>query len=98
MQTLMTYITDKSSVIINGICFSNGIGDGEYKVLFANEKPVDIEPIAWVDFRVCPAINIWRFDWTPDKNVQFVAIDFDSANAIGFGFNSDGDLIIWKLF
>lgn len=38
MKTLMTYIADKGSVVINGICFSNGIGDGEYEVLFTNEK------------------------------------------------------------
>lgn len=98
MQKLMTYIADKGSVVINGICFSNRIGDGEYEVLFANEKPADIKPIAWVDLRDCPAIHIWRFDWSPDKNVQFTASDLDNALAIELGFNSDGDLIIWKLF
>lgn len=98
MRKLMNYVADKCSVVINGIPFRNGIGDGVYEVLFANEKPVDIEPIAWVDLRDCPAIHIWCFDCSPDKNVQFTASDFDNAQAIEFGFNSDGDLIIWKLF
>lgn len=59
MKSLMTYACDKGSIVINGICFSNGIGDGMYEVMYANEKPNDIKEIAWIDLRDCHVVNIW---------------------------------------
>ena len=36
---LMNYIADKGSVVVNGVCFSNGHGDGMFGVYFTPEKP-----------------------------------------------------------
>lgn len=98
MKFLMTYIADKGSVVINGICFSNGIGDGIYKVMFDNAKPDDTKMVAEIDLRDCPAVDIWLSDCDSSKAVQFGARDFYDAQAIGFGFDGGGNLIIWKLF
>lgn len=98
MKTLMTYISDKGSVVINGVYFSNGIGDGTYKVMFDNAKPDGIKFVAGIDLRDCPAVDIWMSDCDSSKSVQFGARDFNYAQVIGFGIDGDGNLIIWKLF
>lgn len=99
MKSLMTYACDKGSVVINGICFSNGIGDGMYDVFFNDDmKPIDIKEIAWIDLRDCHVVNIWESDCNAASARPFTSADFDNAQAIGLGFSNDGDLYIWKLF
>lgn len=95
---LMTYKADKGSVVINGIAFSNGFGDGAFGVIFEKSKPAGIEPIGWVDLRDVKEISIWEYDCVPNSAQKFTAKDFDNALAIEFGFDADYNLVIWKLF
>ena len=95
---LMTYKADKGSVVINGIAFSNGFGDGEFKVIFVDIKPRNIQPNAWIDLRDVKEISIWEYDCDPKSAQKFTAKDFDNALAIEFGFDADYNLVIWKLF
>lgn len=95
---LMTYKADTGSVVINGIAFSNGIGDGAFGVIFEKSKPANIEGIAWVDLRDVKEISIWEYDADPKSAQKFTAKDFDNALAIEFGFDADYNLVIWKLF
>lgn len=98
MRNLMTYVADKGSVVINGICFSNGVGDGAFEVVFFNKRPSDVKEIAWLDLRHMSFIEIWQFDCDPSRTETFQSVDFDNAQAIGFGIDGGGNLIIWKLF
>ena len=98
MKTLMNYAADKGSVVINGIYFNNGIGDGVYSVIFADKRPENIQAAAWVDFRDCKNITIWCSDCDSSTSYTFDRWAFDRANAIEFGFDKSGNLVIWKMF
>lgn len=97
-KDLMIYNADKGSVVINGVSFHNGIGDGEFKVIFVDIKPRNIQTIAWIDLRDVKEISIWEYDTIPETAQKFESKDFDNAKAIEFGFDDDNNLIIWKLF
>lgn len=98
MKTLMTYSADKGSVVINSIYFSNGIGDGEFNVVFADTHPNNIKAVAQIDLRQTPLVEIWGYDCEPTTEKIFTYADFDNAQVIEFGIDGDGNLIIWKLF
>lgn len=98
LKYLGTYICDKGSAVVNGVCFSNGIGDGEYMIYYAPEQPENIKPLAWVDLRDVRSIDVWRYDCRPESGEVFTSADFDNAQAVEFGFDDDGSLIFWKIF
>lgn len=96
---LGTYICDKGSAVVNGVCFSNGIGDGEYDILFASAKPENVKTLAWVDLRDgVDVLKVWKFDCRPESEQSFSGADFDDAQAVEFGFDDAGNLVFWKLF
>lgn len=97
-KVLMNYMADKGSCVINGIAFSNGVGDGSYDVVVSNEKPANVEEVAWVDFRDKDEIGIWAYDCDPSSVYWYTSTDFYNAEAIGIGVGEDGDIHIWKMF
>ena len=54
-KPLMEYAADKGSCVINGIAFSNEIGDGEFYVFFDKKLPKGFKLIenVWIDLREC---------------------------------------------
>jgi len=97
-NTLMTYIADKGSCVINGIGFSNGIGDGHFKVYVFDSKPENTEELAWIDLRDNNRFGIWDYDCDPSTITWFTNADVFHADAIGIGFDKDGNACLWKLF
>ena len=97
-KALMEYVADKGSCVINNICFSNNVGDGKYFVVACDEKPEDVEEIAWIDFRDKDEIGIWAYDCDPSSVSWFTSSDFYHAEAVGIGVSKEGDIYIWKMF
>ena len=100
---LMNYIADKGSVVVNGVCFSNGHGDGMFGVYFTPEKPKYSN--IWIDLRETPKIEIWEYDCimehkgeTKPRVQTFTSADFENAQAIDLQIDSKGNLIISKYF
>lgn len=98
IRNLMRYTADKASVVINGVSFSNGIGDGEFGVFVCNKRPDGMTEKAWIDLRDAQEIKVWRYDCNPDDFRICTSKDFYNAKALGFGFDEDGNLYIWKMF
>lgn len=97
-KVLMSYMADKGTCVVNGIGFSNGIGDGSYDVIVCDERPEEVGELAWVDFRDKDEIGIWAYDCDPSSINWFTSADFYHAEGIGLGMGDDGNLYIWKMF
>lgn len=103
MRHLMNYIADKGSVVVNGICLSNGYGDGMFGVLFDEKK--EFSSKIWIDLRCTPQLEIWEYDCilehkgeTQPRKKVFTSKDFDNAEAVSLSFDDEYNLIISKLF
>lgn len=104
MKILGEYACDKASMVINGICFSNGFGDGEYTIYYCdsieeaeNNEFENLSNNLWVDLRETN-IYIWSYDC--DNNCKKIAITKENINAeaIMIFKNNKGDFALVKEF
>ena len=98
MKLVMTYGCDKGSVVINGISFSNGFGDGEHGVYFTEEPPTRCHEVGFVDFRDVAKIEVWKHDCDPKSGIKLGREVFNWCQCVSFGFDKNGNLIFWKCF
>lgn len=96
----MNTIADKGSVVVNGVCLSNGIGNGMFGVYFTNEQR---HSKIWIDLRVTPQLEIWEYDCiaqgeTKPRKKIFTSKDFENAKAVNLSFDDEHNLIISKYF
>ena len=104
MQILGEYACDKASMVINGICFSNGFGDGEYTIYYCDnieeaqkEGFKDLSNSVYIDLRETD-IYIWSYDG--DKNCEKTKITKENINAkaVMIFKNNKGDFALVKEF
>lgn len=106
MKALGTYICDKGSLVINGLCISNGVGDGEYYIYFFEDKDdaklklLEFEEVSnnfWIDLRDCD-VEIWRYDC--DSNCEKITLTQNAINAEALKLfrNDEGDFAFVKYF
>lgn len=104
MKHLMNYAADKGCVVVNGVCLSNGVGDGVFGVYFRKDKELHSASI-WIDLRDSLKLEIWEYDCIlehkgeiePRKKI-FTSKDFDNAEAVALSIDDEGNLIIDKYF
>jgi hypothetical protein len=101
MEKIGTYGCDKGSLVINGICFSNGIGDGDYDIFYEKDPtaiPSNFKKFdgVWVDLRDAD-LEIWELDC--DKNSKKTIITATSINADALEiYRYNGDILLVKYF
>lgn len=101
MEKIGTYGCEKGSLVINGICFSNGIGDGDYDI-FYEKDPINIPSGfkkfdgVWVDLRDTD-LEIWEFDCDKDCNKTLITAEKLDAEAIEI-YKYHGDILLVKYF
>lgn len=104
MKRLGYYECDKGSIVINGICISNGIGDGGYDIYYyENEDDAKIDNFKeicndlWIDLRDTD-IEIWTYDC--DRNCKKIIITKENINADALLFFKDnnGNIALVKYF
>lgn len=104
MKILGTYVCDKGSLVINGICISNGIGDGEYGIYYFDSeekaKEMNFKEINnnfWIDLRETN-LKLWAYDC--DKNCKKIIItkEIIGADALLFFKDVDGNIALVKYF
>ena len=83
MKVIGTYQCDKGSVVMNGICISNGVGDGDYDILYAEEHEQmfgfnEVSKDLWIDLRDTD-VEIWTYDC--DRNCDKIKITKNTFNA-----------------
>lgn len=98
IENLTYYDADKGSAVVNGVCLSNGVGDGRFQVYVCDKKPKDMKEIVWIDLRATPRIDLWLNDCDRTSRQDYYPANFYDADAIGLGFDADGNLYIWKMF
>lgn len=104
MKILGTYGCDKGSLVVNGICISNGIGDGEYDIYYFDNaeeaKEMSFKEINndfWVDLRFTD-LKLWTCDC--DKNCKKITITKENTNADALLIfkDYDGNIALVKYF
>lgn len=98
IENLTYYDADKGCAVVNGICLSNGVGDGRFQVYVCDKKPKGMEEIVWIDLRDMPRIDLWLSDCDHTSKQPYFSGNFFGADAVGMGFDADGNLYIWKMF
>lgn len=98
LKDLMTYQAEGGSLVINGVGFGNGVGDGEFYVFFANDLPSGFQYVSdcWIDLRVSK-LEIWQRDWERTPRI-FNHIDLENATAVRIARNDTGDFCIVRYF
>lgn len=92
------YNADTGAVVVNSVCLSNGVGDGQFQIYACDRQPDGMTEIAWIDLRLVPCIYIWTYDCDSTSGVPYGTDVFYDAQGIGLGFDCDGNLYIWKQF
>lgn len=104
MKTLGTYGCDKGSLVINGICISNGIGDGEYDIYYFDDEDdakdngfKEINNDFWIDLRDAD-LKIWTYDC--NKNCKKIEITQENikAEALLIFRDNNGNFALVKYF
>lgn len=104
MENLGSYDCEKGSLVINGICLSNGKGDGCFDIYFFKNKDYaeckDFKNICenlWIDLRHTD-LDIWTYDC--DKNCEKINITKEKINvdALLIYKNDNGDFALVKYF
>ena len=106
MKVLGTYICDKGSIVINGLCISNGVGDGGYYIYYFEDKDdpklklLEFEEINgdfWIDLRDCD-VTIWQYDC--DAKCEKITLTQKGINAKALKLfrNDEGDFAFVKYF
>lgn len=96
MKHLMSYVSDKGVCVINGVCFANGAGDGNFDIYFDSEKSNLPYANVWFDLR-CSKLKIWQNDCDKKMGVATFTREDLGCDAVCFNFK-DGDVIIQKYF
>lgn len=104
MKNLGYCSCDKGSIVINGICISNGIGDGVYDIRFyesEEEATKDnfkvISHDLWIDLRYTD-IEIWTYDCNSNCKKILVNKENINADALKVYKKGDGSIAFVKYF
>ena len=95
---LCTYAADKGSLVVNGVCIDNGVGDGEFNVYYAESLPDGFSPLGefWFDLRDAD-IDIWAHDCNCGTDVHTFTAE-DLADAVIFSKDENGNFCLIKYF
>lgn len=104
-KLLCGYMADAGTCVINGIGFSNGLGDGYFKVYYTDKLPRGIKEMpnaTWIDLRNDYPITIHGYDCNErnkeiEPNYTFTKKDFKGADALCVVANG-GDIYLVKYF
>jgi len=97
MRKLMDYYADKGSLVINGVGFNNGFGDGSFEVFYSETLPRGYEIVnnVWFDLRDVRLI-IWEYDCS-DKDTKVFSGTELGCKAVRVATNC-GDICLVKYF
>lgn len=104
-KLLCAYGADAGSVVINGISFNNGLGDGFFKVYYSDKLPKGVKVMpdyVWIDLRNNYPITIHGYDCNENgeeiyPNYTFTKKDFKGADALCV-VRYGGDIYLVKYF
>lgn len=104
MKTLGTYICDKGSLVVNGLCIRNGIGDGEFNIYYFEDEDdaklngfEEVSDDFWIDLRNSD-VKIWEYDC--DSKCEKITLTQNAINAKALKLfrNEEGDFAFVKYF
>lgn len=103
MKHLMIYSADVGSLVINGIWFNNGIGDGVFDVYYSQDLPEGYTYIndCWIDLRVMSDIIICATDTDRNKYHRITPERLDPdfpPQALRVARNNCGSMCLVKYF
>lgn len=98
MRKLMEYGADKGSIVVNGVCFDNGNGDGSYDVFFSKELPKGFKLIkgVWFDLRD-EDLKIWFYDCDSESFMTFTSKQL-GCYAVQFSIDENGNFCVVTYF
>ena len=104
MKKLFEYGADAGTCVINGIGFSNGVGDGGYNVYYCETMPKGVKLFEdiWVDLRNGYGLTIHGHDCNKkgeeyEPNKSFTKEDLN-AKGLQIGKDNSGNIYLIKYF
>lgn len=105
MKELMFYIADKGTCVINNCYFYNGVGDGIYRIYFAEQTEIkDLNLIdlgCWIDLKE-KNIKIQDYDCgsyeSGSYDIQIFSSSDLNCNAVGLFRDGNGNFYLIKIF
>lgn len=106
MKKTFTFESDAGSLVINGVGFSTGGGDGSFDLILTDEADARLEYMdwkeaAWIDLRLLRSsgrkLEMQTYDCNPESTVDLLGF-FENAKGLSLKRSGYGDCALIKIF